>query len=301
MKHPILFTATAVLSLAAAAWSNERESIAALEAAGAFVQRDESQPDKPVVQVTYNLRQVTDAGNNALKEIEDLPSIEFLGAGDTEISADTLRALQGKKSLRRFSIAYAKISDESATILATLRSLEALDLRVQIEISPLGMDEILRMTNLRELMLSDRLVNDDILEALSRFSNLRTLTVRSIFVSDEGLRSLRRLKHLQTLRMFLSTEVTGQGLRYLAELRLKDVEITYFNVTDSDLKELRKLHGLKTLRLMNAIKITDAAVPFLSEMTELTELEIVGVKLSNEAIEKLNRALPKCKIRQGTL
>src|SRR5947208_1593338 len=122
------------------------------------------------------------------------------GSGDTEITPAILKALQGKKSLKRFAIAYAKISNESAEVLATLKSLESLELRVQLELSPNGLEELLKLTSLKELTLSDRLANDFVLEDLTRLPVLKTLTVRSLFVTDDGLAALKRLKSLQVLR-----------------------------------------------------------------------------------------------------
>lgn len=278
------------------ACANDNASIAVLENAGATVTRDDASDGKPILHICCNLLQVTPDVNRALKEIEVLPSIEFLGAGNTEISVETIRALQGKESLRRFSISFAKVSDESARLLGTLKSLEALELRTQNEISPKALFEIFQLGSLRELTLSDRQANDQILAELPKLGQLTALNLRSVFVTDEGVRSLRRIKNLRKLSLFAGANVTTQGLRQLAEMNLKQLDLTYSNVDDEKLKELRRLSGLKSLRLVNAAKVTDDGIPYLSELTELNDLDLANATLTKAGIEHLKKALPNCVI-----
>ena len=268
-------------------------------ASGATVERDETRDGKPMRFVSCNLRQVTDDEIEALKELENLPAIQFLGTGDTEISVKTLQALQRKPSLKHFSISYAKISDEAARILGTINSLTSLELKVQIECSPEALGEILKLKGLRELTLSDRLVSDESLAVVSKQSNLQVLNLRSLFITDRGLAELRKLKNLQTMRLFVGKDVTHEGLLQLASISVKDLEITYFNASDTDIKELRKLNGLKVLRLINASKMTAAAIPYFSELAELKELDIGGGQLTMPQLEVLKRVLPKCKISES--
>ena len=287
---------TICLAAGALVHAQDGPAIIALEREGAIVQRVDSLPNGPVLSVTYNLRQVTAEGNRALKELIELPAIEFLGTGDSELQPATLRALQGKRALKRLSISFAKLTDESAKLLGSLKSLEALELRAQVEISPRGLTDVFSLTNLKELTLSDRLADDLALEDLAKMPSLKSLTIRSVFVSDTGLGSLRRIKSLRSLRILLGPKVTAEGVRKLSELELADLEITYLNVTDKDLKALRKFSGLRGLRLVSAVNVTDEAVPYLSEMSELKSLDISNAKLSKAGIAALERALPNCKI-----
>lgn len=289
------------LGVVAAAAGQDGPAIEALEREGAIVQRVDSLADGPISVVTYNLRQVTDEGNRALKELFELPAIEFLGAGDTELQPATLRALQGKRSLKRLAISFAKVSDESAKLLGTLRSLDVLELRAQVDIHPKLVGEVFNLTNLKELTLSDRLADDPAMEELRRMTHLKSLTVRSIFVSDAGLASLRHVKSVRSLKILLGPKVTEEGVRHLAEMDLTDLDITYLNVSDTELKALRKFSGLKGLRLVSAAKVTDEAVPFLSELTELKRLELADAKLSKAGITQLERALPNCKIAYDSI
>ena len=299
MIHRTVIAAAVCLFALSFAHADDASAIRLLQAEGATVDRDETQPGKPVRLVSYNLRQITADGNRALKEITELPEIEFIGSGDSEITTATLKALQGKSSLKRFTVAYATISDEAAKVLASLKSLTELHLKVQIECSATALAEILKMKNLKELTISDRLVNDETLEAVGKLTELKVLNVRSIFVTDQGIASLKRLKNLQTLRIFLGPDVKPMGLRNLGDLSPKQLEVTYFNVSDANLDDLAEVRGLTTLRLMNASKVTDAAIPSFVGMRDLKELEIIGGKYTKKQIEELKRKLPGCKISEG--
>ncbi|MBS0202204.1 MAG: hypothetical protein JSS49_04830 [Planctomycetes bacterium] len=287
-----------LLSLSVA-WGDDESAVRDLTAEGATVVRDESKPGQPIRLVRYPLRLVTVDGLGALKELEDLPAIEFIGSGGTEITSATLRALQGKPSLKRCSLSLARISDESAAALASLHSLQALDLRSQVECSEKGLQILLQMHQLQEVSLSDRLVNDELLQDLGVFPNLKVLNVRSMFVTDKGLTAISRLPGLQTLRITLAENVTRVGLRHLADMPLKRLEITYFNAADADVKELRGVTALRKLQLMNASRITDAAIPSFSEMPNLKELELVGATLSRGDIKRLKTDLADCQVTLG--
>ena len=279
--------------------ANEERTIRALVTAGATVERDESQPEKPVIVVKYNLRDVSDRGIKALAELEKLPAIEFIGSGDTEITVSTLRALQGKSSLKRFAISNAKVSDESAKALGALQSLNILSLKSQIECSPHAVEEIFELKHLKELTLSDRLVNDHVLNQVSKLPDLKVLNVRSVFVTDQGLDSLSQLTGLKTLRIFLGPDVTRVGLRHLGAIHLTQLEITYFNVSDVEIKELSKLSSITALRLLNVKKMTEAVLPDLAEMKGLKELEIVGGNLTKANVTSLKKKLPGCIVIEG--
>lgn len=292
----IMMTFAVSLFFAGICLADDSTAIAALEKSGAIVKRDANRKGNPVVLVTCNLLQVTAETNAAFQEIEFLPAVEFLGGGNTEITAATLKALQDKKSLKQFSISFAKITDNCATLLSTLQSLESLNLGAQADLSPAGLKQLLNLPNLKELTLSDRLVNDQVLAELSKLTSLETLNVRSVFVTDAGIQSLKRIKNLQTLRLFVGSQVSDDGLMKLADLNLKEFDLTFSNVTNEKLRGLRKFSNLKSLKLINAAQVTDDGIPFLSELTDLKELDLADATLTKSGIQKLKKALPKCTV-----
>ena len=186
-------------------------------------------------------------------------------------------------------------------MLGTLKSLEVLELRTQVELSPSGFRELLNLSNLQELTLSDRLANDNSMEDLSKLPAVKVLTVRSVFVTDQGIGFLKRLTHLQTLRILLSSQITEVGIRHLAELSLKELDLTYSDASDEKLKSLRKLSGLKNLRLTNAIRVTDESVSYFTELRDLKTLDLADAKLTKAGISQLEKSLPQCKVNYDAI
>ena len=297
MRTTTVFVAITYLLSVTFVAASDLDAIKTLQRSGAIVERDETDDEAPASKVTLNLLSVTAEGIRAIKELEELPAIEFQGIGSSELGVSTLRALQGKSSLERFAIANAKISDDAAKILGTLSSLRALELRSQIEMSPAGFQHIAKLTNLKELALSDRLVSDAAIAGLTAFPGLKILSLRSVFITDAGLASLKRLQNLKTLRIFIGPQISEAGIRELMELQLTELEITYADITNDKLKSLRKFSGLKSMRFVNASGVTDDGIPSLSELTELNELDLSDAKLTKAGIAELKRALPKCNVQ----
>lgn len=296
MNRLIVSVSVVAASVWAQAWGDDNAAIKTLEKSGAIVKRDESGSDKTVISVTYNLLDVNETGIRALKELEQLPAIEFAGAGITEITPATLRSLQGKPSLKKLSLSFARISDESAKILASLRTLEALELRTQVDVSPVGLNEILKLTHLKELAISDRIVSDALLLELAKLPNLKKLSVRSVFVTDAGIKAFHHYPNLHSLTLFAGSAITADGVQSLSEVSLSSLELTYTDVTNEKLRALRKFSGLKSLTLMNAVAVNDEAVPYLSELSELKELNLAEASLTKAGLQQLKQSLPKCNV-----
>ena len=70
-------------------------------------------------------------------------------------------------------------------------------------------------------------------------------------------------------------------------LDLSDTE-----VTDAGLEQLKGVTGLEALAL--GAKVTDAGLEHLKGLTELTFLQLFGTKVTDNGVDKLQAALPKC-------
>ena len=91
-------------------------------------------------------------------------------------------------------------------------------------------------------------------------------------------------------------KVTNAGLEQLGELsQVTNLWINESNVTDAGLKSLKRLNGLRKLNLYRADNITDAGLEHLMGMTQLREL-VLGHAITDDAVKKLQQALPNCKI-----
>lgn len=97
----------------------------------------------------------------------------------------------------------------------------------------------------------------------------------------------------------------GMGFNYhglvVEDGQLVEIDLTFSPVTDEDLKLFSKITSLKELRVAIAPNITDAGIAQLAALTNLEKLDISYTHVSDEAREKLQAALPNCKIVQTPL
>jgi hypothetical protein len=114
-------------------------------------------------------------------------------------------------------------------------------------------------------------VTNSTLDHLSALPGLKTLHISNASISSDGLGKLKGLNSLQTLT--LNTD----------------------GIDDSALKYISKLPSLKTLELHGA-HISDQGCLPLRVMAQLEILWLNETDVSEQGIEKLRDALPRCKI-----
>lgn len=68
-------------------------------------------------------------------------------------------------------------------------------------------------------------------------------------------------------------------------------------MTDAGLKHLTGLTKLRRLDV-NGTKVTDAGLVHLQGLSQLQELTLSGNKVTAQGVNKLQQALPKCKIQR---
>jgi Leucine-rich repeat (LRR) protein len=125
------------------------------------------------------------------------------------------------------------------------------------------------LPNLEVLDLGDAQFGDGDAKYLQHAVNLRSLILSDTMIGDEGVAFVQNLNSLEFLDL-RSTKVTDQGITYLS-----------------------KLPRLKTLGL-DLTDVSDASTDSFSKMTSLRELRLY--KTNVQEINRLRRALPKCRI-----
>jgi hypothetical protein len=113
--------------------------------------------------------------------------------------------------------------------------------------------------------------SDKVVEQLKGIPEIGTLDLRDTQLSDAGLEHLKDMTQLQGLCLE-GTQVTDAGLRHL--------------------------HGLSGLRYLNLCetRVTDAGLAHLNGLAQLKELQLADTNVTTEGVNRLQRALPKCKI-----
>jgi hypothetical protein len=92
-------------------------------------------------------------------------------------------------------------------------------------------------------------------------------------------------------------EVTGTGLKQLTAFKnLTTLDLSCSSVTDTGLKELAALNNLTSLNLGAAVKVTDAGVMELAALKNLNTLNLRTTKVTDKAVQELQKSLPKCQI-----
>jgi hypothetical protein len=160
-----------------------------------------------------------------------------------------------------------------------------------------------------------------------------TVSVRARGLHDEDIPTLSHLPLLKHLdfgagRKALDAPITDKGLAYLAALNLARLDTLMLgyctNITDAGLAEIVKIRSVTLLSLEVCSRITDTGLSSFLAMTNLTGLDLrgcVGItdkgldyltgktnwqtimlggcpNVSLEAVNRLQRALPKAKVEK---
>lgn len=79
---------------------------------------------------------------------------------------------------------------------------------------------------------------------------------------------------------------------------LKSLSLNHTDLDDNGLAALAVLSKSKDLQVrLNGTEITDAGLLHLHRMTNVTELRIENTKVTEAGVVKLQKALPKCRIK----
>jgi hypothetical protein len=118
--------------------------------------------------------------------------------------------------------------------------------------------------------------------------------------TDAGLAHLGGLSRLQWLLISNAAKVSDAGLVHLEGM--SQLEALFLDgdnrITDAGLVHLQRLTRLQIL-ILNGTQVSDAGLAHLEGLTQLRWLDVRNTKVTHEGVEKLQRALPTCIIRDG--
>lgn len=173
---------------------------------------DETSPDKPVIGLSLDLSDVTDAELVYLKGLAELQNLDLSG---TQITDAGLVHLAGLTKLQELRLSSTKITDA-------------------------GLEQLKRLTQLQRLYLSNNKITDDGLVHLEGLTSLIKLYLGGTMVSGKGLVHLSGLTELQWLDL-MNTEVTEKGLVHLKGLgKLKKLYLYGTKVTPEGIRKLQE-------------------------------------------------------------
>lgn len=140
-------------------------------------------------------------------------------------------------------------------------------------------------------------IDSDVVMALRSLHEL-SLELRSLPLSDDGLKSL--LANLSLVGLDVSgSEVSDRGLQEFASAksRLRLLDLSFTRIGDGGLKSLAALTELRHISLIGC-RVTDSGTDSLTRLERLREIYLAKTQVSSQAVEKLQRKFPKCRVER---
>jgi len=238
------------------------------------------------------------------------------------IEKSTVAAIAGLRSLEILILGNADTLEADLAPLAALKKLRELRLALILGFTGAVLQKLRRSRDLRILRVHFSSFKDAAVKHLLGFPKLAVLSANDTPLTDRALATLGRLRHLIRLDLG-STKITGSGLRALKNLkRLEALNLNGTRMSRSaitglarfrrlrwlhlrsvrvvSVKALKRLATLKDLRWLSLedTRIRRGALKPLSRMKTLRRLVVDLTHLKNAGLEKLQRALPKCKVSE---
>ena len=227
---------------------------------------------------------IRDAG--LLQHIPEMPQLEELSLAYLDISDEGLLALESLAWIERVDLRHTAISNNAIVSLACgkLHTLRQLNLSNTV-INDAALTEFLSRSQLQELSLMDTGITDAGCREIAECEWLSDLRLDLTDVTDDGVRHLANCAHLQNLELF-RTRVTDTSLAWLSDTQVEHLGLGYTSLTDAGIPALPDFPALQSLDL-HGTALTDRGLRFLSPATSLHRLHLENTRISSAGIESL--------------
>ncbi|HNP95872.1 MAG TPA: hypothetical protein PKJ63_09585 [Cyclobacteriaceae bacterium] len=178
-------------------------------------------------------------------------------------------------------INHGQVNDFELIHVSRLTKLRNLSLVCCYAITESGFLKLQVLKSLEKLSVYGSLMGDEGLDHLHLLSSLQDLTITNARVSNHGLKSLKKLPSLQ--KFWISNVIAPFPGSDEKLIKLNQLTNT---INDAGLFSLSQLTNLEELSLVG-IKISDAGLPHLLKMDSLRSLELTDTEVSNAGLEYL--------------
>jgi Leucine-rich repeat (LRR) protein len=248
--------------------------------------------------------------------------VVVLRNGDTEVEVRDVSELP--LECRVIKVALGAVTDADLVNLQGLAGLQELTLQNCPQLTNSGLGHLRDLPRLRWLILGgstselrSQVTDDGMAALLEGFPALEYVSLHFELITDEGLRRLCSKPSLTILRL-TGTSITDAGLRHLPNLPLlwnltlpaqigdeglahlqgtKSLTCLYLagcdRITGDGLRTLASLPALTEIMLNNT-PLTDEDLMLLADSTTLRKLHLRGTKVTQDGIDRLRQALPRC-------
>ncbi len=272
---------------APAATPDDADAVAALEAAGCLLTKNEAGLVTELSVASDDDFTATAAHLPGLKNIQ---VARFGGPGMTDAALTEIASLT---TLRRLDLTDASaVGDETLKVAGQLPSLEVLILR-RSGFTDAGLQHINGLKKLRAIDLRNTNTTDAGVEMLKGLTSLVDVQLEKSKVTDAGIPHLRNLP-LRSLNLNYNTAITDASMEVIGQIAtLEQLQLEAVPITDAGMVHIGKLSKLRRFSCRLA-DVTGAGIQHLAACPELSRLELRETSIDDEALEIISK-LPKLK------
>jgi hypothetical protein len=230
------------------------------------------------------------------RKLARLKNLKGLDACAYPLADRTFERIGKMKNLRQLELWYTSTKDDELRHLVNLKNLHTLTLKY-VKITDQGLAHLAKIRSLRSLRLED-FQPHTYWDYLHWFENQTAFSWSSGEYSErfDYIRFIEELPY-QYGSLFVP-HTTAEGWRHLAELPyLRELDLGQYglDLRNEDLEGIGSIAGLRRLELQGQ-SITDEGLRYLEGLKNLKELAIYSKSITWEGINRLQQALPGCKI-----
>ncbi|BBM84776.1 serine/threonine-protein kinase [Candidatus Uabimicrobium amorphum] len=158
-----------------------------------------------------------------------------------------------------------------------------------------ALQEIRHQTRPIFLSFRNTTVKDDDLRYIQNAPYIIALDLQETRVGNAVLKYVATLKNLKLLDIE-GTKITGEGLQYLTNPHLREIDLDETNITDQHAHYLKNISSSLVEINLEGTQISDKSIPILSSLKSLKRLKILRTKITPSGFYQLQNLMPYCQI-----